>query len=46
MVPEVDSTTKVMPDFSTYIANVKRGIAYLGVDRAVPVIMEIGRAHV
>lgn len=39
MVPEVDSTTKVMPDFSTYIANVKRGIAYLGVDRAVPVIM-------
>jgi 5-methyltetrahydropteroyltriglutamate--homocysteine methyltransferase len=39
MVPEVDTTSTVKPDFSAYLANVKRGVEYLGADRAVPVIM-------
>lgn len=39
MVPEVDMTTLVNANFSSYLANVKRGLSYLGKDRAVPVIM-------
>ena len=38
MVPEIDETTKVNPNFGSFIADVKRGIAHIGVS-AVPVIL-------
>jgi 5-methyltetrahydropteroyltriglutamate--homocysteine methyltransferase len=38
MVPEIDETTKVNPNFDTFLADVKRGIAHLG-KSASPVIL-------
>lgn len=40
MVPEVDeSLTKLSPDFSHYLADVKRGVAHVGAARATPVVL-------
>lgn len=39
MVPEFDETSRVLPDFTSYISNVQRGIDKLGADRATPVVM-------
>jgi 5-methyltetrahydropteroyltriglutamate--homocysteine methyltransferase len=39
MVPEVDDTTKIQPNFSQFLSDVKRGIDHLGKDRAAPVIL-------
>lgn len=39
MVPEVDATTEVQPNFSQFLSDVKRGINHLGKDRAAPVLL-------
>lgn len=39
MVPEFDETSKIAPDFGRYLDNCQRGVAALGVSRAVPVVM-------
>ena len=38
MVPEVDHSGDLSPDFSSYIADVKRGVVALGA-KATPVVM-------
>ena len=39
MVPEVDDTTNIQPNFSQFLSDVKRGIDHLGKDRAAPVLL-------
>ena len=40
MVPEVDEgLTELSPNFSHYLADVKRGVAHLGAERATPVVL-------
>lgn len=39
MVPEFDASTKIKADFSTFLADVKRGIKFLGKSTAVPVVL-------
>jgi len=39
MVPEFDETSKLVPDFSRFLDDCKRGIGSLGVNCAVPVLL-------
>lgn len=39
MVPECDATTKIEPDFSLIMKSIKHGMAFLGKDRAAPVVV-------
>ncbi len=39
MVPEFDETSKLAPDFSRFLDDCKRGLAFLGADRAIPVLL-------
>eukprot|EP00980_Cylindrotheca_fusiformis_P011976 scaffold2830_cov131-Cylindrotheca_fusiformis.AAC.97 len=39
MVPEFDATTKIKPDFTNFLADVKRGVDFLGKKAATPVVL-------
>jgi len=39
MVPEMDSSTKITPDFSYFLQSAQRGVKELGKERAAPVIV-------
>jgi len=39
MVPEMDSSTKIAPDFSYFLQSVQRGVKEVGKERATPVIV-------
>ena len=39
LVPEIDETTTIDPDFAFFLADVKRGVEFLGKDKASPVVV-------
>ncbi|EEC47762.1 predicted protein [Phaeodactylum tricornutum CCAP 1055/1] len=39
MVPEFDKSSKIAPDFSSFISSVERGVGVLGAECAIPVVL-------